>query len=68
MIIKNCRGSSGTGSTGLAEPINFERRVLQPVNFSGRKTKNSEFYLVVHRLNLGKQELSNRSSLITNLS
>ena len=41
-IVNMNRGSSGTGSTGLAEPINFERRVLQPVNFSGRKTKNSE--------------------------
>ena len=29
------RGSSGRGSTGSAEPVNFERKVLEPFNFSG---------------------------------
>ena len=30
------RGSSGTGSTGLAEPVDFGKGVLKPVNFSER--------------------------------
>ena len=33
-------GSSGTGSMGSAEPVNFGRGVLEPINFSGRKTVN----------------------------
>ena len=39
------RGSSGTGSTGSAKPVDFGRRVLEPVNFSERKIEkdgNSE--------------------------
>ena len=28
------------GSTGSAEPVNFERKILEPANFWGRKTYN----------------------------
>ena len=36
------RGSSGTGSTGLAEPVDFGRRVLEPVNFQEERLKKIE--------------------------
>ena len=43
------RGSSSTGSTGSAEPVDFWSRVLEPVNFFRRKTerdRNSEIHVV----------------------
>ena len=44
------RGSSGAGSTGSAEPVNFGRRVLEPVNFLGRKTeKDGNLDVYLHR-------------------
>ena len=32
--------------TGSAEPVDFERMFLEPVNFSGRKTIKSKVYLI----------------------
>ena len=34
------RGCVSMGSMGLAEPINFEKRVLEPINFRERVEEN----------------------------
>ena len=40
--LQMCSGSSGTGSTGLTEPVDFGQQVLEPINFSGKKTEKIE--------------------------
>ena len=33
------------GSTGLAEPVDFEERVLEPVNFLGGETRETNLFI-----------------------
>ena len=39
----DCRGSVSMGLMGSMEPINFEKEVLAPINFTERIKRNSIF-------------------------